>query len=63
MVNTLCPRLRDAGVKFRSELVRSNGVGTEAISKAVCKRAEKLQPDFLVRLIKTPQHVQLSSAR
>lgn len=46
--DTLCPRLEAAGVKPQMELVRIASSGNKAISEALCKRAEKLNPKFLV---------------
>jgi len=42
------PRLEAAGVKFKTELVRTSDRGSSAISTALCKRAEMLKPEFLV---------------
>ncbi len=47
--NTLCPRLEAAGVKFTTELVRIHDNSNKAIGTALCKRAENLKPEFLVR--------------
>jgi len=48
IMNALCGRLEAGGVKPITELIRINKTGSNAISAALCKRAEELHPEFLV---------------